>query len=393
MSIVFFPDCNEPSKINGGERSQEGLRNLTLDRRVNHAGESSHLVAKSSGRRVRDYINGKLQEAFPFQFPYGYGERDPDQHGANGKTKSKIPNADAYYKWLMKLSLPNMHRADFVLVVHNMFERNRAVSTSWMRGVAPHGAGNYGELFAEMDSEELQMAAKRQDRKDSRGNSVEETFFQCMDAVSRSLAHSNEAAMKARADMFAMITRFGQPALFFTVTPDDQCNFRIQIMKYGEENMPGDFRSCEASEVEATYEVCAESRIMLPGLCSIDFSHVLQLLIRHVLGWDTIRKQGHHGAFGKIDAFYGAVEEQARKTLHVHFIVWLENWNEMLNCLYSVHDQIRTEAALELGRYIERILLCRLNGKDCANEQYQHSCDESLRKAILNSAKCKICKT
>jgi hypothetical protein len=382
LLIVFFPDCNEPSKINGGERSQESLRNLTLDRLGESCRREPHLVAKSSGRRVRDYINGKLQEAFPLQFPYGYGERDPDQHGANGKTKSKIPNADAYYKWLMKLSLPNMHRADFVLVVHNMFERNRAVSTSWMRGVAPHGTGNYGELFAEMDSEELQMVAKRRDRKDTSGNSVEETFFQCMDAVSRSLAHSNEAAMKARADMFAKITRFGLPALFFTVTPDDQCNFRIQIMKYGEVGTPGDFRFCEASEVEATYEVCAESRIMLPGLCSIDFSHVLQLLIRHVLGWDTIRKQGHHGAFGKIDAFYGAVEEQARKTLHVHFIVWLENWNEMLNRLYSVHDQIRTEAALELGRYIERILSCRLNGKDCGNEQYQHSCNERAESNI-----------
>jgi PIF1-like helicase/Helitron helicase-like domain at N-terminus len=411
--IVLFPDSSEPSKVNGGERSQESLRNITLDRLGESCNREPHLIAKSSGRRVRDYLNGKLQEAFPLQFPYGYGERNPDENGSSGKTKSKVPNPDSYYKWLMKLSLPNMHRADFVLVVHNMFERNRAVSTSWMRGIAPHGAGNYGELFAEMDSEELQMAAKRRDRKDTRGTTVEETFFQCMDAVSRSLAHSNEAAMKARADMFAKITRFGLPALFFTVTPDDQCNFRIQIMKFGEMNVPGDFRSCESSEVEATYESCAETRIKLPGLCSIDFNSVLQLLIRHVLGWDTITKQSHHGAFGKIDAFYGAVEEQARKTLHVHFIVWLEDWNELLNRLYSGDDQIRNEAALELGRYIEKTLSCKLNGKDCAIEEYQHTCNESAEVDIdfcqlqdlrnlrakkgkssfgdRNIAKCRIC--
>ena len=61
----------------------------------------------------------------------------------------------------MKLSLPNMHRADFVLIVHNMFERQRAVSISYLRAKAQIGDVMNGELFAEMSSDDLQNAARR----------------------------------------------------------------------------------------------------------------------------------------------------------------------------------------------------------------------------------------
>jgi hypothetical protein len=94
--IVLFPDSSKPSKVNGGKRSQESLRNITLDRLGESCNREPHLIAKLSGQRVQDYLNGRLQEAFPLQFLYGYGERNPDENGSSGKTKSKIPNPDSY---------------------------------------------------------------------------------------------------------------------------------------------------------------------------------------------------------------------------------------------------------------------------------------------------------
>ena len=43
------------------------------------------------------------------------------------------PTPQEYYRWLMKLSLPNMRCADFVQIVHNMFERQRAVSVLYLQ--------------------------------------------------------------------------------------------------------------------------------------------------------------------------------------------------------------------------------------------------------------------
>ena len=45
------------------------------------------------------------------------------------------------------------------------------------------------------------------------------------------------------------------PALFFTVTPEDSCNFRIQVMRFGETTSLHDVREMEFSELQNVYEV------------------------------------------------------------------------------------------------------------------------------------------
>jgi hypothetical protein len=74
---------------------------------------------------------------------------DPNQK------RQKPPKPEEYYKWVMRLSLPNMHRPDFVLIVHNMFERHKAVSTSYLRAKAQIGENTNADLFAEMSCEDL----------------------------------------------------------------------------------------------------------------------------------------------------------------------------------------------------------------------------------------------
>ncbi len=59
----------------------------------------------------------------------------------------------------MKLSSPNMHHADFVLIVHNIFERQRAVSISYLRAKAQINDVMNGELFSKMSPDHLQSAA------------------------------------------------------------------------------------------------------------------------------------------------------------------------------------------------------------------------------------------
>ena len=43
------------------------------------------------------------------------------------------------------------------------------------------------------------------------------------------LGHTAEAAKEARKKVYALSDYFGPHSIFFTVTPDDECNFRVQM--------------------------------------------------------------------------------------------------------------------------------------------------------------------
>ena len=62
-------------------------------------------------------------------------------------------------------------------------------------------------------------------------------------------------------------------------------------------------------------------RKQYPGFCAFDFEEKLDIVLEHLLGWDLDLEQSKDGggAFGGLEAWFGAVEEQGRKTLHIHF--------------------------------------------------------------------------
>ena len=413
LIAVVFPDATEPSNHNGGTQNQEEFRDMTLDRLMEHSPMEATLIARSSHTRLRDYEDANLQKAFPLQFPYGFGTREVNQLNVRKESKVRTPRHDEYYRWLLKLSLPNMHRGDFILVIHNMFERYKAVNTSFLRARMQIGEFTNAELFSEMSSDDLQSAARRKSNNCHGGpRTTGERFLQSMDAITKGMAHSRGAAGQARSEMFSKCTRFGLPALFFTVTPEDHCNFRIQVLRHGKKDFFPHANEMNQSKLNDIYEACAETRTFYPGLCAIDFRNILHLVVRYVLGWNEDTQTAEEGAFGKILAFYEAVEEQARKTLHVHFIVWLQDWNELLSRLYSDESDTRLLAGQELGKFVDKVMSNKLHGNDTKVEKFDHDCEskdiefcefQDLRNLRhkkgqsklhgYNIAKCKTCET
>ena len=70
-----------------------------------------------------------------------------------------------------------------------------------------------------------------------------------------------------------------------------------------------------------------------PGISAMNFKYALDVVIKEVIGWDVSKGKATEkpGLFGIPLAFGGAVEEQGRTTLHVHFIVWLIGFIDFLN--------------------------------------------------------------
>ena len=184
------------------------------------------------------------------------------------------------------------------------------------------------------------------------------------------MPHSKAAASNARTKMFAMTTHLGLPSLMLTITPTDDFNFRIRIYsdKYREDKS-GQASPSEIDNYERINEFiteCNDIRTKYPGLCSWDFEQVLTVTIEHLIGWDSTKgiNKENHGIFGDVHGYCHADEEQGRKTLHAHILIWVKEFNDLMN---NLHDDTPSEIhRIQLKNYMTKIVQNEFHGPSSA---------------------------
>ena len=175
-----------------------------------------------------------------------------------------------------------MHQGVFILVLHNMFERHKAISLAYLHCMHKVRNDTVGEHFGNMTLTELERAIHWAQSNLPIQDQTAKQFLKSIDAVCKSMAHTNNAAKGARLKLFANMVRFGCPSIFFKVTPDDRNVFRIQVYIASECKT---LHTCndDCADINADYEsshqICQEN----PGLCVFDFDQIKELLIYHIL--------------------------------------------------------------------------------------------------------------
>ena len=118
--------------------------------------------------------------------------------------------------------------------------------------------------------------------------------------------------------MFQLLSIYGLPCVLFTITPEDSINFRIRVIAK-DINSPVTEHDdpdvlAEDKELFTFVTHCASLRSNYPGLCAIDFEILLNITIKHILGWDIKNESNIKGVgmFGDLDAFSLSIEEQGR---------------------------------------------------------------------------------
>lgn len=116
----------------------------------------------------------------------------------------------------------------------------------------------------------------------------------------------------------------------------------------------------EESQIE--FNVRCEKRVNYPGLCALDFENIAHIIVKYLIGWDG---KDNKGAFGKVEAFGLAVEEQGRKTLHGHALLYIEGWKEIMKTILF-HDKstrVYQQTELQLRKYLDVIGSVSLTGE------------------------------
>ena len=327
---MYFPD-SALDEESGGQGNIDRFKHLvhTLKSR----GYNFDYQCSFSKESVSDFKDNNLVNACLLQFPYGRGGMNECRMNKKGDLKHYV-DVDKYISHLSRLSNLECQAESFTLILYNMFMRRLMVRNAGWR---VRNKLKASQISRNLSKEEVNQAIHRKNTGQiytGPGN----TFISAVDAVSCSVPHSNGATRKARLQGEAICHQFGTPHFFLTITPDDENAFFILVYTYNEKQFDS-FDALNMSDDEIAEKLCYRQklRIKYPGVCSLYFESVLDIVIRDVIGWDDEegRSTNLGGLFGAPLAYITAVEEQGRKTLHAHILVWVKGMSE-------VHENINS---------------------------------------------------
>ncbi len=335
-----------PEPTNGGFASQEQFRNFVAKHQDGNW--SSTFVSCSLPEHLADYKGDNIAQAFPKLFPYGFSGLPEDiavqaLMKQSGWSRHMSRNKFAVLRKYLQHRKPGFHEAKFNLIVENLIMKETIfASTRMYCNTMRSQQLSMGALYGQMTSQQLNSAIQQVRQNSSRqfSSNAENQFLRSIHACCQDLPHSNESASRWKTILFSYLIRFGLPALMITLTPDDSRSFRI--LSY---SLPKDFagsllnKQVDVSKLSdeailSDFRIMRDSRTRYPGLCAEEYSRIIDLVIKHVFCWNSETKCATDvGLFGKVQGWCLATEEQGRKTLHGHILVFLENWNDLLRAV------------------------------------------------------------
>ena len=88
------------------------------------------------------------------------------------------------------------------------------------------------------------------------------------------------------------------------------------------------------SDIVSKYKIQREAHFDFPGICAEEYQCIMDLIIKHLFNWDCTKQESNGiGIFSELLAWCLATEEQGRKCLHGHYLVFIKNWQHVLNGL------------------------------------------------------------
>jgi hypothetical protein len=177
-------------------------------------------------------------------------------------------------------------------------------------------------------------------------------------AVITGIAHTGAAAQRERTQMCALIAQFGMPAIMFTICPLDRFCFQIMIHAQPDKGFDGIPEGSPESDQVHEF-VLNMDRIVndYPGIVAMEYENAISIVVRHILGYD-MGNGGNipdKGLFSDIEACCPCTEEQGRKSLHSHILVWLKGWSELLEALASDNEQTKNRAVSRLIKFTSTV--------------------------------------
>jgi YHS domain-containing protein len=243
-------ECPVPHLFEDSNNKEDGNTESTQDQNVEHsfgggtyyfssAQDPSQFtsVYQSESQFARAIVNGTpptllvyggkrtnlreadIEDVLPFAFPYGSG---------GPKTKRRVNvSLDACIKRYFRTAMPQFMRSEVVLVLEHMFARHISYKTGIVKLRSNIGGQKVGDILGNCTVEDFKKILENEE-----DNSLSEPVKQLMNSISttcQALGHTEDAAKFARRCHYATMDHFGLNSLFLTISPCDECSFRVRL--------------------------------------------------------------------------------------------------------------------------------------------------------------------
>ena len=264
----------------------------------------------------RTYNNPQLYpRMFPWLFPYGCGGF------GNRKMKVKLPLPQQVKHFLEYADRRFQTDENFPFIAFN----HKQILSSSRGGTLLAERKNFShvaERILDLDTVALQRLVDRGEQGLPLNPSTDEEkacleVLTLVDVVGRGVPASASQRKDLRNEIRSLIIARNVPLFFITFSPVDSkhplclyyCGESIDVLD--PESIPLDSKT--------RLKTISNN----PVACAKFFDHVVRTFIDVILGaGDGVT---HDGVFGPVTSYYGTVEEQGRKTLHLHLLLWIKN--------------------------------------------------------------------
>ncbi len=295
-----------------------------------------------------------LMDACLLQFPYGIGHMHENRRLPDGSWTDRSDLLE-YLQHLSRISQPVFQTNFFQLVMYSLACKTWLLTSSRLSLRGKTTAENLANHLSVEDVKSC-INGRRIGNKYG-GTHASRSLLNAVDATSRNLPHTNEASKRAAGTNESMQHHFGMSSIFATATFDDENSFLLQVMcgDVVDDDTPVDTLSDQECCDRASKR--RHLRIQYPGIATMNFEVLLDILIYEVIGWDMKENKPtpHIGYFGVPEALSFAVEEQGRKTLHVHMSSWIRMVKQWQEDIFFGNALVRRDASRNMQSYSERI--------------------------------------
>ena len=374
---VYYPD-GTANEFTGGQATQKDFRDIVQNAKEN--GYDLEWQCNLERELVSDVAKENIFTlANLLQFPYGRGGFNECRETKNGEYSERT-DPNEFVAHLSMMSLPQFHRPLHTLMLYNMTFKSlmlRQASCVIENGKAAT------DIIHGLKADDVARAGRAQAQQGHGGSAVSRKFLKYVRTVAGSLPHSNEASGKGLMAMEAICHNKGPPQAFLTVTYDDDNSFLVQAYadcKIDDEQNVG---SLSDDELRKRAQLRTELRLRYPGIAALAFEEVLNIVMKEVVGWDcdSNKATDEDGLFGRCYACTYAVEEQGRKTLHVHILIWTHKLRDLFKKLNSEGRKSRAATRKQIANFFDSIATTELI-KSTTNDKPQK---QKLKQATMHN--------
>ncbi|KAM4061847.1 PIF1-like helicase [Hirsutella rhossiliensis] len=316
-------------------------------------------------RRGEDFADSAdasfFAKAFPTLFPFGLGgPRLADEDAAGESAGPSVGNQGAQAERVAEglMSTRNMKLqawADVVLrrhggrfathpifafLVFNMGVRSKNRQAS-MLGVARKNFARVEGLLKSLTAQRLEAARAELEATGKTSDDGVKELLRSLSVFGYRQPMSRESRLSMRKKILSLIVRYGVPAIWFTLNPNDITNL-VKLRLAAHRGRDPDEAEAFLSDLGTAYK---RTRLAIsdPMSSAVFFHREMTLFFEHYVN------VGEESVFGHVGAYYGAVETNERGALHIHGLLWLRG-----NA--GIGDALAGPDAEEQAAYRERIV-------------------------------------